>query len=104
MTNEPRLPKSEAQLQLTSRVRRLVPHVGAVWAEIFVEDTDDFWNTIRVRNPGQGQNAAASTVLKAGDQVTITVTLARSEKVALSHQDLVSRSIHRPVSAKSGRA
>lgn len=68
--------KFRAQSEHAGTVRRVVPHVEAVWAEIHVDGTDAFWNTIRVRNPLQNQDGS-TTLLAPGDRVTVIV--ARSE-------------------------
>ena len=79
MANNPVSTKPKAPAQLTGTVRRIVPHVEAVWAEIVLDGADDFWRSIRVRNPLQNQDGS-TTLLKSGNRVTVSIELARAPK------------------------
>lgn len=69
---KPKPSRASAQAQFTGTVRRIVPHVEAVWAEICLDGADEFWRNIRVRNPIQNQDGS-TTSLKQGNRVVVTI-------------------------------
>jgi len=76
----PKLSRSNSQAQFTGTVRRIVPHVEAVWAEISLDGADEFWRNIRVRNPIHNQDGS-TTSLRRGNRVIVTIARAKSPNV-----------------------
>jgi len=80
MPSKPWSRKSNLQAELTGTVRRIVPHVEGVWAEISLDGADEFWRDIRVRNPIRNQDGSA-TLLRRGNRVIITIARAKSPNI-----------------------